>query len=183
MKSIKVPALHEVSMESQELFEQLKRRLGKVPNLYATIGHSSNALKGFLDFEASFNKGSFTPKEREAIALTVSEVNGCEYCLAAHTMIAMKQGISQSEIIDIRKGSVEDSKLNALLMLAKSIVQTKSHPAPEILEAFFNVGFNEEALMELIGLITVRIFTNYVYSLTNIPLDFPAALPLNYTTI
>ncbi|WP_314000265.1 carboxymuconolactone decarboxylase family protein [Xanthocytophaga flava] len=45
---------------------------------------------------------------------------------------------------------------------------------PVLKEAFFDAGYNEAALIELIGLVTVRTFTNYVYTLTDIPVDFPA---------
>ncbi|PSL46142.1 putative peroxidase-related enzyme [Chitinophaga niastensis] len=179
MKSINVPARDQVSTESQLLFDQLTQRLGKVPNLYATIGYSPNALKGFLEYEATLNKGVFTPKEREAIALVVSEVNGCAYCLAAHTGLALRTGFTKEETISIRKGQVSDNKLNAIIQLGKSIAENKGKPGNDLLENFYQAGFNEAAVMELIGLIAVRVYTNYVFALTEVPLDFPPAEPLN----
>ena len=178
MSAITVPSREQVSAESQVLFDVLQKRVGKVPNLYATIGYSPFALKAFLDFEETLNKGSFNAKEREAIALIVSEVNGCEYCLVAHTMLALKRGYSKAETLDIRKGEVSDPKLSAIVLLAKAIVETKGYPANDFLDSFYSVGFNEAALMELVGLITLRIYTNYVFALTGIPLDFPAADPI-----
>jgi AhpD family alkylhydroperoxidase len=179
MKTIKVPAKEQVSTESQVIFDQLQKRLGKVPNLYATIGYSENALKGFLDFEATLARGVFRPKEREAIALIVSEINGCNYCLAAHTLLAIKNGFTKEDTLSIRKGEVTDAKLNTILQLAKSIAENKGHADPITLENFLAAGYDEAAVMELIGLVTVRVFTNYVYALTNIPVDFPAAEPLS----
>jgi uncharacterized peroxidase-related enzyme len=178
MKKISVPGTREVSPESQVLFEQLKHRVGKVPNLYATIGYSAHALRGFLDFEATLNKGAFNPKEREAIALVVSEVNGCEYCLAGHTVAAIRNGLTMDDTLHIRRGKVNDTKMNAIVQLAKAITETKGDPAPHYLENFYDAGLNDAALMDLIGLITVRVFTNYVYAMTSIPIDFPAALAL-----
>jgi AhpD family alkylhydroperoxidase len=180
MKTIQVPVKEQVSPEAQILFDQIKKGLGKVPNLYATIGYSATALKAILEFEGMLNKGAFTPKEREAIALVVSEVNGCNYCLAAHTMAAFKRGYTQQETLEIRKGQAGDSKLQIVIQLAQSIVENIGTPAADLLDRFFQVGYNEAALMELIGLITVRIFTNYVYAMTNIPVDFPVAEPLSY---
>jgi len=178
MSAITVPSRDQVSAESQLLFDVLQKRVGKVPNLYATMGYSPFALKAFLDFEETLNKGAFHAKEREAIALIVSEVNGCKYCLAAHTMLAMKRGYSQSETMDIRKGKVSDPKLSAIILLAKAIVETKGYPANDLLVSFYSAGFNEAALMELVGLITLRIYTNYVFAISGIPLDFPAADPI-----
>ena len=179
MKTIQVPVKEQVSEESQAIFDQYQKRLGKVPNLYATIGYSGNALKGFVDFEGAFNRGVFSAKEREAIALVVSEINKCEYCLAGHTLAAVKNGFTKEQTLDLRRGKINDPKLDALLQLAASITINKGHADEKALDDFFAAGYNEAAVMELIGLITVRIFTNYVYALTNIPVDFPLAEPLS----
>ncbi len=178
MKTITVPAREQVSPESQTLFDQLKKRLGKVPNLYAVMGYSSTALKAFMEFEDILSHGVFTAKEREAIALVVSEVNECHYCLAAHTVAAMYRGFTKDDTLLIRKVEINDSKLNAIVSLAKSIAENKGNPEDNALEEFYEVGYDEAALMELTGLVTVRIFTNYVYAMTEVPIDFPIAEPI-----
>ena len=175
MKTIQVPVREQVSADAQAVFDQLIKRIGRVPNLYATMGHSAHALKGFLEFEATLNKGTFSGKEREAIALVVSQVNGCNYCLAAHTLSAIKHGFSKEDTLAIRRAKVADPKLQAILHLAKSIAEKKGHADQTTLDNFFAAGFNEAGVMELIGLVTVRVFTNYVYALTDIPVDFPEA--------
>ena len=175
MKQINVPGIDQVSEESKLLFGQIKKSVGMVPNLYATIGYSPVALKAFLTFQETLSHGVFTAKEREAVALVVSEVNGCNYCLAAHTTTAMKTGFTKEDTKSIRHGLVEGEKLNAVVQLAKSIAENKGMPDEILLDRFFEAGYNEAALMELVGLISVRIFTNYVYALTEIPIDFPEA--------
>ncbi|MET3980290.1 putative peroxidase-related enzyme [Mucilaginibacter sp. UYP25] len=177
---INVPLPEEVSPESQILLENIKKRAGKIPNLYATIGHSSHALKGFLNFEESLNKGAFSAKEREAIALVVSEVNHCDYCLAAHTILAIKHGFSKEQTLLIRKGIAKEMKLNTIIQLAKSIAENKGEVSPLLLDSFYNEGYTQSALVELTGLVAVRVFTNYVYALSDIPVDFPAADVLFY---
>lgn len=175
MKTIQVPITEEVSPTSQLLFDQIKKKLGKLPNLHATIGYSAPALKGFLDFEASLSTGMFTPKEREAIALIVSEVNQCAYCLAAHTILATSKGFTKAQTLDIRRGETSDARLNTILRLAKSIVENHGHAEKALVNDFFVAGYPQAALVELTGLVTMRIFTNYVYALTDVPVDFPAA--------
>lgn len=179
MKTIQVPTRDQVSAGSQVIFDQFQKRLGRVPNLYATMGYSENALKGFVDFDAAFSHGVFRPKEREAIALIVSEINGCAYCLAGHTLAAIKNGFTKEETLDLRRGKSNDDKVNAIVQLAKSITINKGHADEQALDDFYAVGFDEAALMELIGLVTVRIFTNYVFAATAIPVDFPLAEPIN----
>src|ERR1700760_1430512 len=127
MKKITVPTREQVSPESQLLFDVYQKRMGKVPNLYATMGHSPLALKAFMTLEETFNGGVFSPKEREAIALVVSEVNACAYCLAGHTLLAIKRGFTKEETLNIRRGNVSDTRLNAIVQLAKAVTETKGH--------------------------------------------------------
>jgi uncharacterized peroxidase-related enzyme len=175
MKNISVPTREQVSPESQLLFDVLQKRMGKVPNLYATMGYSPFALKAFMNLDETLGGGVFNPKEKEAISLVVSEVNSCEYCLAGHTLAAIKRGFTKEDTFNIRKGDVNDIRLNAIIQLAKAITETKGRPAEEYIANFYAAGFDEAAVMELIGLVIVRLFTNYAFALTNIPIDFPLA--------
>jgi uncharacterized peroxidase-related enzyme len=178
MRTIIVPTRDEVSAGSQASFDILKSRIGKVPNLYATMGYSEYALKAFLDLDATLSKAAFTPKEREAISLIVSEINGCAYCLAGHTVLAIMRGFTKEETLDIRRGQTNDHKLNAIIQLAASISQNKGHAKETTLDAFYEAGFDDGALMELVGLVSLRVFTNYAFALTQIPVDFPASEPI-----
>jgi len=173
MKNIAVPTFDQLSPDSQQLLEVFNKRLGKIPNLYATIGYSPNAIKAMLAFEEDLGHGVFSAKEKEAVYLVVSQVNGCEYCLAAHSLLAAKRGYKPEEILDLRRGLAVDPKLQTALQLAKAIAENKGAVQDNFKNAFFEAGYNEAALMELIALVTIRTFTNYVYVLTKIPIDYP----------
>jgi uncharacterized peroxidase-related enzyme len=176
MKTITVPNKEQLSAESQAILESVEKKMGKIPNLYATIGYSSSALKAMLDTEASLSHdSSFSAKEREAINLIVSQVNNCDYCLAAHTMLAKMKGFTDDDTITVRKGEYADAKLNSVLKLAKSISSNKGAADDSALHNFFEAGYDEKALIELNALIALRSFTNYVFANTQIPIDFPLA--------
>jgi uncharacterized peroxidase-related enzyme len=179
MKTITVPTREQVSAGSQVIFDFYNKRMGKVPNLYATMGYSEHALKAFFDLDETLNKGVFTAKEREAVSLIVSEINGCAYCLAGHTVAAIRRGFTKEETLDIRRGQVNDPKLNAIIQLAVSMSENKGHADESKLNTFYEAGFNEGALMELVGLVSLRVFTNYAFALTQIPVDFPIVEPIN----
>ena len=91
MSTFNVPTKNEVSENNQAIFDQLEKGLGFVPNLYATFAHSENALGNFLGLANATT--SFSTKEKEVINLAVSQVNQCEYCLAAHTAIGKNERI------------------------------------------------------------------------------------------
>lgn len=179
MKTISVPTKDQLNSTSQSILEVVNSKMGKVPNLYATIGYSSSALKAMLDSEATLaNDSSFTAKEREAINLIVSQVNNCDYCLAAHTMIGKMRGFSEEDTIAIRKAQYNDAKLNAVILLAQSIATNKGTADQATLDRFFEAGYDEKALVDVIALVALRSFTNYVFATTKIPVDFPAATSL-----
>lgn len=178
MNTITVPAKDQVNQESQAIFFGIEKSLGKVPNLYATLGYSSIALKAYLSMEEQLSKGVFSHEQREAISLIVSEVNNCKYCVSAHTLIATMKGYSPQEILNIRKGNATDPKIQAIVNLAKEITLNKGKVNEKNLQSFFDAGFGNDAVMELLGLVASRIFTNYTYALTEIPNDFPEAVAI-----
>ncbi len=179
MSQIQVPSRDQVDAKSQVIFDQLKSQLGMVPNLYATIGYSSETLEAFLNFSGQAGKSSFNGKEIEAIKLAVSEVNGCEYCLSAHTALAKMQGFSEEETHELRATTIADSRLKAITTLARDIAQNRARVNKGNLENFYAQGFEEKGLIDLIGVVNAITFTNYAHILTQVPVDFPVAKPLS----
>lgn len=173
MTKIKIPTREEVTPENQLIFDQLKNKLGFVPNVYAAYAISPNALSRYLSFSNAPSK--FSPKEKEAVNLVVSQVNGCTYCQAAHTAIGQMLGVESDELMNFRQGKSSDSKLDALVKLAKSITINRGAVSPVLLEQFFISGYSEAHLIDLIILVGERSTTNYLNKVIQVPLDFPEA--------
>ena len=177
MNAINVPSRDEVSAGNQAMFDQLKKNFGMVPNLFATLAHSEHALGTYLALQGA--QSSITGKAREVVNLVVSQVNDCEYCLAAHTMVGKMRGFTDAQIMELRHGGASfDAKLDALARLAKGITQSRGHVDPALVEAFFGAGWTKENLVDAIVAIGDKTVTNYLHSTTKIPVDFPAAPPL-----
>ena len=149
-----------------------------VPNLYATIGYSGDTLEQFLTFSGGAGSGTFNNKEIEAIKLAVSQVNNCEYCLAAHTAIGKMNGFTEEQTIELRKGTIDNPKLRALTQLAADIAQNRGHANQALVDQFFGAGFDEKGLIDLVAVVIAVTFTNYVHGTTKVPVDFPAAKSL-----
>lgn len=174
MTTFQVPTRETVSAANQGLFDKLTKGLGKVPNLYATMAYSENALGAYLTLQSS--KTSLKAKEKEVVNLVVSQVNNCEYCLAAHTYIGKLNGFTDEQVLEIRTGASSfDDKLNALAALVKSIAENRGTPDVTLLDNFFAAGYNNENLVDVILLIGDKTVTNYLHAVTKVPVDFPAA--------
>lgn len=178
MRTFNVPTRSEVAPAAQEIFDNVNKKIGMVPNIYATIGNSANALGSYLAFQGAQAQGAYNAKEREAVALAVAEANGCSYCQAAHTAIGKMNGLTESETLDLRAGTSDNPRLSALVALAKDITLNHGRPSTVNVENFFAQGFNNAALVDLVLLVADNTVTNYVNNITGIAIDFPAAKPL-----
>ncbi len=179
MKNFKVPTREEVAPANQAIFDNLNKALGFVPNLYATIAHSDNGLARYLAYQNA--KTTLTNKEKEAVNLVVSQVNNCVYCQSAHTVIGKMNGITDNQLIDIRRGKAEDAKLDALVKLAKSITKNRGSVDDSLVDNFFAQGYTNENLVDLVLQVSDKTAMNYLHNLTQIPVDFPAAPSLEAT--
>ena len=168
-----VPTKSEVSPINQEIFDKLNGALGFVPNLYATIAYSDHGLKRYLDYQNA--KTSLSNKEKEAVNLVVSQVNGCIYCQSAHLVLGRMNGFDDNQLLDIRKGQNENPKLNALVKLAADITQNRGNASNSNIEDFFSQGYTKENLVDLILQISDKTAMNYLHNLTKVPVDFPVA--------
>ncbi|MHA7841770.1 MAG: carboxymuconolactone decarboxylase family protein [Winogradskyella sp.] len=181
MNTFNVPTRENVSENNQAIFDNLKKGLGFVPNLFATFAHSDTALENYLNFSNA--KTSLSAKEKEVINLAVSQVNDCIYCLSAHTAIGKMNGFTDEQILELRAGySSVNKKLDALAKLAKNITQRKGRTDIDVLENFFNAGYTKANLIDTISLVGDKTISNYVHSTTQVPVDFPEAQPLQTET-
>jgi AhpD family alkylhydroperoxidase len=110
------------------------------------------------------------------VNLVVSQVNDCEYCLAAHTAIGKMVGFTDAQIIEIRRGGASfDARLDALAKLVKNIASERGHADPARVQAFFDAGWTRENLVDAIVVIGDKTVTNYLHGTTRVPVDFPPA--------
>src|SRR4029453_8859530 len=88
MSRIPTPATIDAApAASRPLLEAVKKQLGLVPNMFRLVANSPAALEGYLGLSGALNKGTLPAPTRERIALAVAEINGCNYCLSAHTYL------------------------------------------------------------------------------------------------
>lgn len=174
MTNFNVPSRGEVSGNNQELFDNLKKGLGMVPNLYAVMALSDTALGNYLAFQGA--KTTFSNKEKQAVNLVVSQVNECLYCQSAHTLLGTMNGLSEAQTIEIRKGGAAfDGKLNALVELAKEITVKRGFASEAAIDNFINAGYTKGQVVELVMLIAEKTAMNYLHAITKVEIDFPVA--------
>lgn len=174
MTTFTIPTREEVSENNQAIFDQLNSALGFVPNLYAYYAKNETALADYLALQN--RKSTLKAKEREVVNLVTSEINGCQYCQAAHTALGKMNGFSEDQILEIRSGSaLFDDKLNALAKFTASVVTNRGKADQISKDAFFAAGYTEANLIDVVIIVGDKIMSNYIHNLTGFAIDFPAA--------
>jgi uncharacterized peroxidase-related enzyme len=174
MKNFELPSKDQVSEKNQEILAGLEKAVGFVPNLYSYYSKSDTAL---VDYLALANrKTSLKAKEKEVVNLVVSQINGCDYCLSAHTAIGKMNGFTEEQILELRKGTASfDPKIDALAKVTKSITENRGTASKEAVDGFFEAGYSELTLIDVVILIADKTISNYIHNLAKFPIDFPVA--------
>ena len=180
MSRIATPASIETSpAASQPMLSAVKAQLGSVPNLFRLVGNSPAALEGYLGMSGALGKGALPAPTRERIALAVAQVNGCNYCLAAHTYLGRNLAkLDDAEIAANRRGGSNDAKADAAVRFAVLVVSARGHVGETALQAVRLAGYTDAQVIEIVQHVALNTWTNYINEVAATDIDFPAAAPL-----
>ena len=175
MSRIHTPASVEASpAESQPLLAAVKQQLGVVPNLFRLVGDSPAALAGYLGLNGALARGLLDARTRERIALAVAEVNGCDYCLSAHTYLGKHAAkLDDVEIAANREGGSTDVRADAAVRFAVKVVRERGHVGDADVQAVQAAGYSDGQVVEIVLHVALNTLTNYVNEVAKTAIDFP----------
>jgi uncharacterized peroxidase-related enzyme len=172
MQSFQVHRQETAPAASRPLLAQVQEAFGFVPNLAGTLAEAPAALEAFLALDHAFSATSLTPTERQVVLLATSFANECDYCMAAHTVIAGMQKLSGEVVGALRYGrSIADAKLEALRSFTNSVVTARGRVSDAEVQRFLAAGYTRSHVLEVITGVTVKTLTNYVNYVAQTPLD------------
>lgn len=173
MSRIQTLTTSEADTSTKALYGQVQAKLGRVPNLMLTLGHSAAALGGYLQFNEALSQGILAAKDRERIALAVAEYNGCEYCLAAHSAIGKMVGLNLTQVLESRAGHADDPKADSLLRFVNRVLDSRGQVNDDDLEDIVDAGYSDAEVAEIVGHISLSVLTNYFNNVAQTEVDFP----------
>ncbi len=179
MSRLPIPATIEAApLASQPLLEAVKKQLGVVPNLFRLVSNSPSALEGYLALSGALSKGTLPAPTRERIALAVAEVNGCSYCLSAHTYLGKNLAkLDDAEMAANRNGTSHDPKADAAVRFAVKVARERGHVSPDVLRAVQTAGYDSAQIIEIVLHVALNTWTNYINELAETEIDFPVVMP------
>lgn len=173
MPRIEPVTIDQATGKQKELLEAVKGKFGRVPNTLGTLANSPAALQTYLDAGQALGGASLSDAVREQIALAVSGLNRCDYCVAAHTAIAKQAGVDQEEAIRNISGEATDEKVQAALEFAKTIVEKRAWVDESDIRAVRDAGYSDGEIIEIVATVAVATFTNYINHVAQTEVDFP----------
>ncbi|SDR03601.1 uncharacterized peroxidase-related enzyme [Rhizobiales bacterium GAS113] len=176
MSRIVTPALETATGATAEIYAEIKKAVGSVPNTFAAIGaHGPAALKAVLQAEGVLAAGSLSKQDQETIKLVVSEVAGCDYCVAAHSLLGKLAGLKPDALRQIRTGEpTGDAKRNALARFVRTLTQNSGTISEAEFQAIRAAGYTDAQLVDISLAIALTVFTNVFNRINDTDIDFPA---------
>jgi uncharacterized peroxidase-related enzyme len=176
MSRLSVPDLEYQAGPSGQVYAQIKKAIGSVPNTFAAIAaHGPAALKSILAADAVLAAGSLTKRDQETIKLIVSGVAGCDYCVAAHSLLGKLAGLKPDELKNIRDGNLTgDAKRDALIRFVRKLAQSSGTVSDEDFAAIKAAGYSDAQLVDISLAFATTVFTNVFNRINDTEIDFPA---------
>lgn len=176
MPRIPVHTVDTAPAASRDALKALESKYGKVLNIHGEMAHSPSVLHAYVALQDVLREhATIDARTREAIALAVGNQDDCDYCQAAHTGGGKAVGLTDDEMIAVRRGRVEDPKLNVLLALAREFTAKVGSTGDDTWQAALDAGWSDEQLTELTTHVTLNLLTNYFNHHVHTELDMPEA--------
>jgi uncharacterized peroxidase-related enzyme len=175
MSRIAIPAtIADAPEASRALLEGVAKQLGSVPNMFRAIALSPQALDGHLALLGALSHGTLPPATRERIALAVAEVNGCSYCVAAHTYLGRNLArLDGAEITANRNGASNDPKADAAVRFAAKVARDRGHVTDGDVAAVKLAGYTDAQVIEIVQHVALNSWTNFFNEVFQTEIDFP----------
>lgn len=159
---------------TKEQLEQIRSAFGTVPAMFKTVANSPAALTSMWSaFGAFGSRSSLGAALGEQIAVAVANRNSCEYCLAAHSALGRKAGVSREAMAAAQTGHSDDPKTAAILAFALKLVEERGQLASADIAQLREHGVTDEQVVEIVAQVALNLFTNYLNVALAVPVDFP----------
>jgi len=173
MSQFNIHSIQSAPAAAQSLLEGSLQKYGFVPNLHGGLAEAPAALHAYIDLSALFDKTALNPVERQVVLLAASAENRCNYCVAAHSMIAKQMIKADVAVVDaLRKlEPIPDQKLEALASFTRAVVKQRGEVTGKVLDDFFAAGYNQAQVLDVVLGVAMKTLSNYTNHLIGTPLD------------
>lgn len=163
--------------KAKELLDAVGSKYGAVPNSFKSMANSPAGLQSFLDLSGTLEGGVLPFETRYQIAIAVSEINACAYCLSAFTAIGQSRGMKAETLAMCRTAGSADPKIDAILKFATAVVRDRGDVTSNDFQKVKSAGCSDEEIQEIVANVALFTFANYMNLVIGTEVDFPLVTP------
>jgi uncharacterized peroxidase-related enzyme len=156
---------------SRPLLHAARAAWGFVPTLHAALAESPVALAAYTSLFDLVATATLNEKERQIAFLATSVLHGCEYCVAGHTFLARKAGLSDASLQAIRSGApiVGNAREHALRTFCEAVVRERGLVGDAAVGTFLAAGFTKCNVLEVVTIVATKVISNHTNHLAHTP--------------
>lgn len=169
--ALNLPMVDPLPEDTQKYFDICMDKLGMVPNVLQAYAFDIEKLNGFTTMynDLMLGQSNLSKLEREMIAVVVSSINKCFYCLVAHgaavRQLSGDPKLGEMMVMNYRVAPL-DARQRAMLDFA-ALVTTASATVEEAdRDALRAVGFSDRDIFDIASVAAFFNMTNRVASAT-----------------
>jgi len=157
---------------SQPLLANSLKSFGMIPNLHAVMAESSPLLEAYQTLHTLFQQTRFDAEELTVVWQTINVEHSCHYCIPAHAGIAHMMKVDKAIIEALRNSTkLPTEKLQTLHTTTLALVRNRGQLSQDETSAFFEAGYEQRNLLEIVLGISQKVMSNYVNHLADTPVD------------
>ncbi len=162
----------ELSEPTKAYFAKAKEKLGLIPNVLLAYAFDEKKLRAFTDMynDLMLGESGLSKLEREMIAVVVSSVNHCYYCLTAHgaavRQLSGDPALGEMMVMNYRAADLTP-KQKAMLDFAVKLTETPAKVEEADREALRTVGFSDRDIWDIASTIAFFNMSNRVAAATD----------------
>ena len=165
MSKFQIHTIETAPEAAKEVLTAVKNANGFIPNLIGVLANAPTALETYRTVGGT---------EREVVQITAAVVNGCGFCVAGHTKIALKVLKLEEELVNQIRATARiesDSKLDTLARFTLAVMLQKAKLTEAQLNAFFSAGYTQEQAIDVVLGVSLATLCNYVNNLAETPIN------------
>lgn len=157
---------------SKPFLQTAQTAYGFVPNLLGVMAEAPAVLEGYMTLAGIVGKTDLSETERQIILMTNNRLNGCEYCMAAHTTISQGAGVAADVIEALRNNTpIADPKLEALRQFSIAVNESRGWPTDAQVAAFLAAGYTKQTVLEVVLATAFKVISNYTNHIADTEVD------------
>ncbi|MCA0044580.1 carboxymuconolactone decarboxylase family protein [Celeribacter litoreus] len=158
--------------ESLPFMERSEKAFGRLPGLHAVMAAAPGLLEGYQELHRLFLATSFDNDEKTVVWQAINVEHACHYCVPAHTGIAKSMGVDDAISNALRDETpLPTARLEALRDFTLTMVRSRGNPTEADLKTFFEAGYSERHVLEVVLGVAQKVMSNYTNHLAKTPVD------------